>query len=240
MTSIMDNRMISVTVHYGNYNRFTINCPPSIKLGSLPAVFSRIINKSVNDVLYLIMGGIIIGNKPYDLNTCLKDCRILNTCVISMVMRDPSVTYSDMDLYINSWYCLWAQQHIPEGPVASQPESNPSIPGQAALASLMQVIGLGLGLELGIPMTNPNAPSNPPSNPWADVAVTIPVDEYEQHITQAEPLAEACAICSHVLDEDVVSLACNHCFHNSCIHTWLTGNAVTCPVCNYDVREPVV
>jgi hypothetical protein len=187
------------------------------------------------------MGGIIIGNKPYDLNTCLKDCRILNTCVISMVMRDPSVTYSDMDLYINSWYCLWVQQNITEDSVAaSPPESvNQPIPGQAALASLMQVIGLGLGLELGT--ANPANPSNP-SNPWswADVAVTIPTDEYEQHITQAEPSAEACAICSHVLDEDVVSLACSHCFHNRCIHTWLTGNAVTCPVCNYDVREPVI
>lgn len=41
---------------------------------------------------------------------------------------------------------------------------------------------------------------------------------------------DTCTICLETLDEETISLPCNHLFHKSCIIPWLE-NKSTCPLC---------
>jgi hypothetical protein len=48
-----------------------------------------------------------------------------------------------------------------------------------------------------------------------------------------------CPICMETmtLNDKLITLKCNHIYHNSCIREWLTKNSTKCCVCRKDVRE---
>jgi len=48
-----------------------------------------------------------------------------------------------------------------------------------------------------------------------------------------------CSICitDYEVDETVITLPCNHCFHKECIEQWL-GIKRECPLCRHDITEP--
>ncbi|KAJ2818598.1 hypothetical protein FBU31_005816, partial [Coemansia sp. 'formosensis'] len=52
---------------------------------------------------------------------------------------------------------------------------------------------------------------------------------------------ENCAVCLEDFNagEDVRRLPCRHYFHIACIDPWLSERAATCPLCNYDVAQPL-
>jgi hypothetical protein len=213
--------MITVVVHYGNHNKFSIDLPSNTELGCLAWYFSKIINKNPADILYLLMGGCVIGTKPREFNKTLAECNIINgKCVVSMVLSDPTITYPDSDLYICTRNLYWLHQHTVSAASAPAPNQAPaSAPRESMnMENFLQAIGANI--------TN-----------FVDVPVTISEDEYEQYIThQPATQEDPCTICSHVIDENAVALACRHTFHNACLHEWLTTCSVKCPSCNQDVR----
>jgi hypothetical protein len=52
----------------------------------------------------------------------------------------------------------------------------------------------------------------------------------------AQPEAGGCGVCMEALSEDVVKLNCEHYYHTTCIHTWLTEHR-TCPYCRCVLYE---
>lgn len=205
--------MITVVVHYGNHNKYSIDLPEDTLLGYLPCFLGKLINRAPADILYLVMGSCIIGNDPYTFNKTLADCNIVDKCVISMVLKDPSIDYPDADRYLCVRNLHWLQRHQ---------TARPTQPTQSIEQQLAALLRETIGIEI-----------------LDDVAVTIPVGEYEQYITVLDtpPEDTICAICSDNVGDDAVSLACGHVFDNNCIREWLTTRSVKCPSCNHDVRD---
>ncbi|KAJ2862711.1 hypothetical protein GGH94_004087 [Coemansia aciculifera] len=58
---------------------------------------------------------------------------------------------------------------------------------------------------------------------------------------QAPLHEENCAVCLEDFNagEDVRRLPCRHYFHIACIDPWLSERAATCPLCNFDVAQPL-
>jgi hypothetical protein len=54
--------------------------------------------------------------------------------------------------------------------------------------------------------------------------------------THGEPQDEPCSICQGAIADQVVLLACAHCFHEDCIKQWL-HNHKQCPLCRADIKE---
>ncbi|KAJ1957047.1 hypothetical protein EC988_001036 [Linderina pennispora] len=84
----------------------------------------------------------------------------------------------------------------------------------------------------------------------SDITETLKVAQAgsEGHVTLAIPEPalvkeklplheENCAVCLEDFraGEQVRRLACRHYFHLQCIDPWLTAQAATCPLCNYNV-----
>jgi len=203
--------MIEVTVHYGNHNKYQIELPSTTKVGLLSWYLTKIIDLNANDVLYLIMGGYIIGSPALPFSKTLADCNIINDrCVISMVLRDASIKYPDADLYTSSRNSNWIQKNGVNTPASSN---------LLNMTTFFQSIGF-----------DPNSLS--------DVQVSLTETEYEQHITQLSgPVEAPCSICHNTIDDEGVSLSCGHPFHDNCIREWLTSRSVRCPSCNHDVRN---
>lgn len=201
--------MIEVTVHYGNHNKYQIELPTTTKVGLLSWYLTKIIDLNANDVLYLIMGGHVIGSPDLPFSKTLADCNIINDqCVVSMVLRDASIKYPDADLYTSTRNSKWIQKNVNIS--ASSNVLN--------MTTFFQSIGF-----------DPNSLS--------DVQVSLTETEYEQHITQLSgPVEDPCSICHNAIDEGV-SLSCGHPFHDNCIREWLTSRSVRCPSCNHDVRN---
>lgn len=44
-------------------------------------------------------------------------------------------------------------------------------------------------------------------------------------------------LCNYNINENLVKLPCNHCFHKECIFNWLCKENVNCPICRKDCRE---
>jgi hypothetical protein len=204
--------MIEVTVHYGNHNKYQIELPSTTKVGLLSWYLTKIVDLSPNDVLYLIMGGYIIGSPALPFSKILADCNIINDrCVVSMVLRDAGIKYPDSDLYTSIRNSNWIQKNG----AATSASSNGAVP--LNMTTFFQSMGL-----------DPNS--------LVDIQVSLTETEYEQHITQLSgPVEDPCSICHNAIDEGV-SLSCGHPFHDNCIREWLTSRSVRCPSCNYDVR----
>lgn len=203
--------MITVIVHYGNNNQYSIDLPISTKLGYMSWYLTRLIGLQPANVIYLLMGGSIIGSGPLPFNKPLSDCNIVNDrCVVSMVLRDPNIEYPDSDLYNSNRNIHWLKAHT------AQTTQSTGMPEN--MTTFLQQIGLNI-------------------NSLVDVQVTIPENEYEQYVTQLDTTPDdPCSICSRDVTDDAVALACGHAFHNSCIREWLTTSSVKCPHCNHDVR----
>lgn len=207
--------MIKVTVHYGNHNKYSIDLPENTKLGYLSWYLTRIIDMKAEDVLYLIMGGMLVGSKAAPFTSLLGDCNMVNNeCVVSMVLRDSSISYPDSDLYLLERNKRWLRR---QGSNRTDAPDTGSLAPVSNIQQLLQVFGVDM-------------------NNLVDVPVTVPESEYEQHITQLTSVTNPCSICSNVIDEDGVALSCGHEFHDSCIREWLTTESVRCPSCNHDVR----
>eukprot|EP00042_Codosiga_hollandica_P019261 m.59048 g.59048 ORF g.59048 m.59048 type:complete len:86 (+) comp49212_c0_seq1:457-714(+) len=67
-----------------------------------------------------------------------------------------------------------------------------------------------------------------------DIAALARMQVTQQHIDDAT----VCAVCKDhfELAENVLSLQCNHIFHEPCITPWLERHA-TCPTCRASVRR---
>ncbi|KAJ2683094.1 hypothetical protein IWW39_005693 [Coemansia spiralis] len=110
----------------------------------------------------------------------------------------------------------------------------------------------------------PNAVTIPPTIPLADSCVLTPTDAMSPASTlpaignntpkhgdddnalapsdQAPIHEENCAVCLEDFSagEDVRRLPCRHFFHVACIDPWLSERSSTCPLCNFDVAQPLV
>jgi hypothetical protein len=204
-------RMISVTVHYGNHNKYVIGLPNNTQLGNLSTLLTSLIDRRPEDVLYIVMCGHLVGSEKMNYSSTLADCDIVgDRCVASIVFRDPSITYPESDLCLNSRNMMWIRQRTP---------STTSAAGTNDFASaLLNAMGL--------------------TTQMTDVPVVISESEYHRYITQVdEPPTDPCSICTDMIGETGVSLGCGHCFHDECIREVLTTSSVKCPNCNYDVRN---
>jgi len=61
-------------------------------------------------------------------------------------------------------------------------------------------------------------------------------------ILNEDSIKADCPICMDVmtLNNKLITLKCNHIYHKSCIHEWLTKNSTKCCVCRKDVREELI
>jgi len=205
--------MIEVTVQFGNHNKYRIELPPTTKIGVLSWYLTKIINYEPSDVLYLIMGGSIIGSQTLPFNRSLADCNIINNrCVVSMVLRDNTIQYPDADLYISTRNNNWVQKYGDRATTTAIEDA--PIP----ITAFIQSMGF-----------DPNA--------LTDVQVSLTQDAYEQYITRHPGSVEdTCSICHNEILTEAASLSCGHTFHDNCIREWLTTTSVRCPICNHDVR----
>jgi hypothetical protein len=50
-----------------------------------------------------------------------------------------------------------------------------------------------------------------------------------------------CSICWNELSDDIITLSCNHIFHNSCIDIWKKYNS-SCPMCRepFNIKLPII
>jgi hypothetical protein len=203
--------MITVTAHYGNHNRYDMEVPSDTELGYLPVYLTEIIKKESKSVLYLVMGGHVIGGGELPFAKTLSECNIIcNRCVVSIIFRDPKIKYPEADLYINSRHAVWLEQ---QKRAHTQAQAHASTD---PFSTLLQAIGTEL----------------------IDVIVTLTDDEYEQVITRPEASPDdVCSICSRDIESsDCVKLVCGHEFHDGCAREWLTTSSIRCPHCNHDVR----
>ena len=221
--------MITVNVLYGNNNQYNIDLPSSYALGKLVKVLPSLINKAAKDVLYIIIAGNIVGSKQHPFTKRLDECDMINNiCIAHMIFKHPNVTYPDSECYISNRNIAWLRIKPPA-----------AAPG---LVPINDVMGMELG-EGGLPQfiaALGDLGLNIDISSLQDVPVVITENEYARYITQLDALTDdECAICRSSIDsiEDGVRLACEHAFHDTCLHEWLTSSSVRCPTCNHDVRE---
>lgn len=209
--------MITVVVHYGNHNKYSLELPNDTKLGFLASCLTTLIKQEPDNVLYMLMGGKIVGAGELSFNKQLSECDIVNGhCVVSLVFRDPTIKYPDSDLYISTRNLRWLQSN--SNSISNSNGNSNRLQGN--MSALLQTLGVDLASTL------------------VDVPVTIPTSEYEQYIMQMDTNPEdPCSICSQIITEEAVALSCGHEFHDHCIREWLTMNSVQCPNCNHDVRR---
>ena len=70
--------MITIVVHYGNHNKYSIELPPDTKLGYLSWYLTKLIDQEPSNILYLVMGGCVIGNNSLSFSKTLAECNIIN------------------------------------------------------------------------------------------------------------------------------------------------------------------
>lgn len=216
----MCQTMITVTVCYGNHNSYKIDLPPTIQLGKLQGVFPGLINQSINNILYIIIAGGIVGSRTHPFTMKLGECDIINNnCVAHMVFKSPDIVYPDRELYISHRNMSWINNNTVDT-VGFQ--ESPITPGVQTLLEALGNIGMSMDF-----------------NVLDDVTVVLTTDEYNQCITHLDTVPDSeCTICQSGIDIDSgVSLECSHAFHDHCIRDWLTTTSVKCPTCNYDVRQ---
>lgn len=79
-------------------------------------------------------------------------------------------------------------------------------------------------------------------NELNDVKVTLTKEQFDKFekkkVSESNKLTN-CSICmdNYELDEIIVTLKCNHVYHENCIENWLCNQKVTCPICRKDTRE---
>ena len=83
--------------------------------------------------------------------------------------------------------------------------------------------------ELDADVPNPNAASD------AEIS-KLPRKRWSQRDALGRDDDATCSICFEVLEngDEYVPLPCDHCYHASCLATWLKVKKV-CPVCKVDV-----
>lgn len=225
--------MITLTVHYGNHNKFNIDLPSSFKLGYLVTVLPVLVNKSIKDILFIIIGNELVGTKNCDFSKTLGECDIVNNkCTAHMILKNPDEKYPDNCLYLANRNQAWVSRSdtVPLS-INSSLTMNPTIDSESTagfsngLRNFFEAIG-------GF--------SNVDFTTLQDVTVVIPEEEYDDYIiTPLNSLPDyVCSICQTPIASvnEGSQLECGHCFHNNCIKEWLTTRSVKCPTCNFDVR----
>lgn len=214
---IFSNVMINVLVIFGNHNSYSIELPSSIKLGQLATIFPVLLKIQPEDLLYIMICGHVIGhNVSYGFDKTLSDCPILNDkCVAHLIFKDPKVTYPDIELITSARNQAWLKRQ-------SQTQTQTQTLSNNPFGQILESLAMNLDLSV-----------------LQDVAVTIAPEDVDRHL---HPLSEdpstVCGICQDVITvENGVKLTCNHPYHRSCIRNWLVSSSVTCPTCNFDVRN---
>lgn len=200
--------MITVTVHYGNHNKYRIDLPESTKLGFLSLYLTKLINCEPENVLGIYMCGGLVGAKDMPFTQTLAECNIIGgQCVASLILRDPDLIYPDADLYLVERNTKWLKQYVQ----TQQPVS---------AANLFQALGINTDGLLDVPVVIPEAE----------------YERYITYLDSTPE--DPCSICSDTFTDtdQVAQLACGHTFHDQCIRELLTTSSVKCPNCNYDVR----
>jgi hypothetical protein len=76
-----------------------------------------------------------------------------------------------------------------------------------------------------------------------DIKITLSESQFNNNISLTKNISSdsTCNICLELLNfpenGDVVSLKCNHSFHNNCIKEWLTKKSIKCPMCRYECER---
>jgi len=84
---------------------------------------------------------------------------------------------------------------------------------------------------------DPNRYGNPPaSKKCVDDLVKLTVNQEFLDKARKTSMDNSCSVCKDefVLEQNVVSLPCNHSFHDECIHPWLKERN-SCPTCRYEL-----
>jgi DNA-directed RNA polymerase subunit RPC12/RpoP len=228
--------MITLTVYYGNHNKFNIDLPATFKLGLLVTVLPVLINKAIRDILYIIIGDSLVGSETSPFSKSLGECNIIdNKCTAHMILKDSDEKYPDNCLYLSSRNQVWVSKDSVPAPItinSSLSMNQPIIEGDEATT------GFSNGLRNFFEAIG--GFNNVDFTTLQDVAVVIPEDEYDDYVvTPLDSIPDyVCSICQTQITNinDGAQLECGHCFHKNCIKEWLTTRSVKCPSCNYDVR----
>ena len=227
--------MITVTVLFGNNNKYTMDIPDDTELGKIPYYITIPLKKQPSDILYYIINGRLIGQIKGDYGTLLSDCGYANYTV-HVIFKDNDYVYQETDLVLNTKNSVWLKRKLEDHSgdrVGLSQSSNVlnQLLGQINQTNFMDLL---VDEEVLIPTNQYNA--------YVQVINTIETgsegegegegaSENEQH---------NCSICSEIITVGPVGKIrrCGHHFHNDCIKTHLTsiGNT-SCPSCGQDVRD---
>lgn len=212
--------LINITVMFCDTNKYTVQVPHATKLGMLSSILPIVVGRTKEEVLYLIMNGQMLGYAPYQFDKTLADCQIVNNeCMVHLIFKDPKIKYNDYVLSASERNQLWRQKQ-------SSPRHEDAV-GRGGrgggMMDLLQSLGQAISMDMG------------------DVVVTIPDNDYNLYVTTNtdDVTDQSCAICQEEMnnDQQTSRLSCGHCFHEECLHDWLTTSSTKCPTCNYDVRN---
>lgn len=199
--------MINVTVYFGNKNRFTIELPETLQLGKLIGILPIVINKTIHDVLYIIICGHIVGIEPYNFNRMLGDCDLIgDKCSAHIILKVSNVEYPGLELSTSYRNIMWYNR--PTNSSIQQPIQT--------IQSFLEGIGM---VDVPVVLTE---------SQYNDLVHLID-DRVDDN--------SVCTICQSQIESEGAQLTCGHQFHNECIYNWLTTSSVRCPTCNHDVRE---
>ena len=99
----------NVTVYFGNLNKFSVNLINSMFLGDLPLLYSKIIGCEVQDILYIVCNGLIIGEGKLTFSKKICDLNITynKSNTMHVILFDKTNT-NEFDNPTRNKYLQWS------------------------------------------------------------------------------------------------------------------------------------
>jgi hypothetical protein len=219
--------MIDATVFFGNNNKYKISLYPTLKLGRLVEVLSKPLGLVPEDILYIIGNGQMVGyTDRMSFERTVSSLPVVDgQCHFHLVFT-PKEYGPEFDRLIQARNLAWLRACPPPPAARTQPRTPlpATAPGNSLINSLMN---LYTEYEQMVELEG--------------VAVTIPVGELNNYITEAVDTGDdepECFCGTQLNRSDMVMFIdkCGHRFHYDCIKRWLTEQSVLCPICQEDVR----
>lgn len=214
---------VTLRVHFGNNNWFTLNLTERTQFYSIYEHFSVITAIPVAKILYVICNGHIVDktDKDYGFDKYVQDIPNLhlqdNIVSVHVITINEQVPEDRFDQIIKHQYSQLARRTLPL-------TSLPTI-----IEMTEAFIGLPQDFNYEQAITLQNVP------------VVLDQGAYQQYTTSVSHGDSSDCICGTTLSyeetEPLVSLPCGHIFHDACIREQLMSINTRCPLCNHDVRE---